>query len=244
MTAKIQPETLVPMDLFAGHFPLRIDMAYARPDNLLLGEAIYRKNSRLWLHMDLAKIVLHAAQLCKSAGGFHLVLYDGLRTVEAQQKMMETQRVKENPHWLTPPRLLSPPGTGAHPRGMAIDLGLETAEGEIVDMGTPFDFLATDPGPQKNPAHRNYAGHPQEIMRNRKILDDAMARAAELAGLKLTPLPQEWWDFRFPADFYERYAPISDADLPPQMQMTEISHARIPDFPESHFTAMKTALGI
>ena len=53
-------------------------------------------------------------------------------------------RVKDNLHWLEEPRLLSPPGAGGHLRGMAIDIGLEDAQGRLLDMGTVFDYLAED----------------------------------------------------------------------------------------------------
>lgn len=229
----IKPETLVDMDLFSDECGFRIDLAYARPDNLLFGEQIYRTDARLWLHRDLAAIVCKAAQICRDQHGLRMVLYDGLRTVEAQEKMLHTQRVRDNPHWLEEPRLLSPPGGGGHPRGMAIDVSLETMDGELLDMGTPFDYLAEESGPDKNPAHRNYTGdfppatigHTTNtatpyncIMKNRSILEQVMVEAAEKLQIALLPLPQEWWDFRLPPEIYEQYAPLSDADLPPDMR--------------------------
>ena len=40
-----------------------------------------------------------------------------------QTAMGKTQIVKDNPDWLEEPnRMVSPPGNGAHPRGMAIDV--------------------------------------------------------------------------------------------------------------------------
>lgn len=218
----IDPQSLVPMDNFTQEYPLRIDLAYARADNLLLKEAIYRPDARLWLHQDLAKIVCRAAKICFEKHGFRFVLHDGLRTVEAQARMLTTECVKQNQHWLEVPRLLSPPGSGGHPRAMAVDISLEMADGKPVDMGTAFDFLAADPGPEKNPAHRDYPGHSAAIMQNRAALTGAMLAAAQEAGIEILPLPQEWWDFRYPAALYEQYAPLSDADLPPDMRMCSL----------------------
>lgn len=240
MTVKIDPAALAPMDLFTDGSGLRIDLAYAGGDNLLFGEKIYRKGARLWLHEDLAKIVLLAARLCKNQG-YRIILYDGLRTVDAQAKMTETQRVRDNPHWLEPAHLLSPPGAGAHPRGMAIDMSLETLEGKLLDMGTPFDFLAEDSSPARNPAHRCHPWHSEDIMENRKILTGAMEEAAKLLNSRLRSLPQEWWDFRLPPAVYEQYDALSDSDLPPQMRMTDAEHSgtSVRDFPESHFKNLK-----
>ncbi len=218
---KITPDALLPMDRFTGDADkaLEIDLAYARADNLLFGERIYKSDARLWLHKDLANVVLRAAQILKTQG-YTLVLYDGLRTSDAQKKMQQTQRVRDNPHWLEEPeRLLSPPGAGAHPRGMAIDVSLKDEAGALLDMGTPFDFLAANSSAPHNPAHRNYPHHPPEIMQNREILYGAMLGAAKELNIPLIGLPAEWWDYRFPAEVYEQYAPLSDADLPPDMRM-------------------------
>lgn len=215
----ISPADLVEMHDFAAQGLLKIDLAYAKADNLLFGEAIYRPDARLWLHKDLANIVVLAAQKCRAAHGFTFVLHDGLRTVEAQEKILKTQRVRNNPQWLVEPRLLSPPGQGGHPRAMAIDISLEDSAGETVDMGTAFDFLAADPSSANNPAHREYVDLKPEISANRAILTNAMLAAAADLNLALLPLPQEWWDFRFPADMYNAFAPLRDADLPPEMRM-------------------------
>lgn len=213
----ILPAALVDMDALAGP-ALRVECAYAREDNLLFGERIYRKNARVFLHEILARVVAGAAALAEKSG-HRLVLYDGLRTVEAQEKMLRTRRVRENPQWLEEPRLLSPPGAGAHPRGMAIDLGLETAGGDMLDMGTPFDFLAADPAPEHNPAHRLHPALPAGPARNRALLDSFMLSAARALDTPLHPLPQEWWDYRLPAEIWQESPPLHDHDLPPEMRL-------------------------
>ena len=210
-------QNISPDDLIVMHSDaqanLRVDLAYARADNLLFGERIYKEDAQLWLHKDLADIVFKAAHLLKPQG-YRLVLFDGLRTKEAQEKMLATQRVRDNPHWLQEPRLLSPPGAGAHPRAMAVDCTLETLDGgRLIDMGTAFDYLSADPSPQGNPAHRDHPDLSEEIRKNREILDRAMSEAAKLLGRKLVPLPQEWWDFRFDSDVYNKFAPLKDSDL-------------------------------
>ena len=200
----IKPEDLVCMDDTNLY---RVELAYAREDNHLFGERIYRPDAQLWLHRDLAQIVNKAAKMALS-DEFRFVLYDGLRTTDAQERMLQTQAVKENPQWLEEPRLLSPPGAGAHPRAMAIDCSLEMLDGELVDMGTAFDDLSQD-AHRKTPIAQD----------NRKRLEDYMMNAAHDLHLPLLPLPQEWWDFRMPREVYECYAPLSDSDLPPDMRL-------------------------
>ncbi|NCT41236.1 MAG: M15 family metallopeptidase [Alphaproteobacteria bacterium] len=216
----IQPDDLLCMNDYAWEHPMAVELAYMRDSNLLFGEQIYRTGAKLWLHKDLAKIVIAASRHVFKATGGVLVLYDGLRVRDAQKAMLETRRVRSNPQWLEEPRLLSPPGAGGHPRGMAVDVSIRNSAGELLDMGTPFDFLSNDPSPQTNPAHRDYA-HSQQVQDNRKILDDAMMSAAREKGSTLHPLPQEWWDYRLPKDVYEQYAPLSDSDLPAHMRLMD-----------------------
>lgn len=221
---KIDPAALVPMNELAGEYPLRVELVYAQAghkDNMF-GEAIYRPDARLWLHKDMAEIVKRASTLVFEQHGYKMLLFDGLRTMDAQARIVETAIVKANPHWLDENnRMFSPPGKGGHPRGMAIDLTLETEDWEELDMGTAFDALpAEGAGPETNPAHRDTTLISAEARHNRDILTGFMMLAAKELSLPLHPLSLEWWDFRFPAEFYNQYAPLSDSDLPEEMRMT------------------------
>lgn len=216
---KIHPDQLVPMDLCALHFSLEVNLAYAndRPPNIF--GKVYHDDAKLWLHEDLAKLVCLASEICYAKTGYKIILYDGLRTSDAQTKMADSDIVKANPQWMQEPRLLSPPGAGAHPRGMAIDMSLIDAQGNLIDMGTEFDYLAADQSPDKNPAHRQYKLLDPLHDDNRNLLNDAVTKAAQFLNPAIDFLPQEWWDFRFKKDVYEQYAPLADSDLPGEMRM-------------------------
>ncbi len=216
MTKIIPPSDLICMDEYQESHALRIDLVYAdaqHPENLFK-EAIYCEKAKMWLHKDMAEIVLKASEFARTIGR-KLVLKDGLRPVNAQKKMLETDIVKANPHWLVAPRLLSPPGLGGHPRGMAIDLTIEDENGNELDFGTPFDALPPKGAP--NPAARDYEDLPKEALKNRKYLERIMHESAILTGKVILPLPNEWWDFRFTADVYNQYTPLSEEDLPFQV---------------------------
>ncbi|PCJ99441.1 MAG: D-Ala-D-Ala dipeptidase [Zetaproteobacteria bacterium] len=215
----IQHQDLICMNAHTASHDYYVDLTYARNDSLLFGERIYRKDARLWLHTLLAEVVKNAAIHCFKNYNLHFILYDGLRTINAQDAMMNTTRAKNNPHWTKEPRLLSRPGAGGHPRGMAIDIGLKHPNGTLTNMGTDFDYLSEDP--KKNPAHRTFP-HDQDIINNRKILDVSMQQAANALNTPLLLLPEEWWDFRLPPDIYEQYAPLSDDDLPVHMRLVNI----------------------
>lgn len=220
---RIDPAELIAMNDLAGDFPLRVDLVYAQADHEenIFKTALYKPEAKLWLHRDMANIVCRAAQMIFDQHGYKTLLFDGLRTTEAQAAMRETDIVKAHPQWLEgETRLLSPPGHGGHPRGMAIDLTLETEDWARLDMGTAFDALPSGGAePRTNKAHRDNMEISDEAAHNRDILTGFMILAAKETGLPLLPLPQEWWDFRFPASYYNEYAPLSDADLPEQMRM-------------------------
>jgi zinc D-Ala-D-Ala dipeptidase len=219
MLKSIPVSDLVCMDEHAERCGFHVNLAYARTDNLLFGERLYRTDARLYLHKDLAAVVCRAAQICRKTHNARFILYDGLRTTDAQTRMLQTRRVRENPHWLEEPRLLSPPGAGGHPRGMAIDIGLEDLRGNLLDMGTPFDFLAENAHPDHNPAHRAHPNLSEAARANRHKLDESMREAGQSLNTTIFPLPQEWWDFRLPPEVFNTYTPISESDLPPDLRL-------------------------
>jgi len=183
---QISPQALVDMNAHACAY-LQVDIVYAQPhhpENIF--GAVYRPDARLWLHEDLARIVLRAAHLCHEEHGHAFILKDGLRTIEAQAKMARSPIALANPHWMVdgPSRLLSPPGAGGHPRGMAVDVVLKDT-----DMGTVFDHLSEDP--HNNPAARSYKDFPAPVLTNRAVLEKAMTDAARDLTLPLVPLASE-----------------------------------------------------
>jgi len=206
---------LVPMDLFAASEPLKIDLVYADKNHHenIFGVALYHHNARLTLRKELSKLVVATARYLHDRCGEVLILKDGLRPVEAQAAMAQTKIVKDNPHWLQEPgRLLSPPGAGAHPRGMAIDVAVQDSAGKPIDMGTVFDTMTAQ-------SARDYDGFPASILHNRRRLEEAFAEQAQRLGLPLLALSSEWWDFRFPKKYYEDCSPFSDKDLPPPLSL-------------------------
>jgi D-alanyl-D-alanine dipeptidase len=221
----IRPEDLVALDDYVASHPIRVDTVYAKPahkDNMFKA-AIYRPDARMICHHQLLPVIINAADRLHAETGHYLAFKDCLRPLEAQQKIIESDIVRAHPEWLEEPRLFSPPGKGGHPRGMAIDVLIVDRNGDELEMGTPFDYLTTDKS--INPAARDYTdfgrgdAYNEQVAQNRSLLTRVMMQAATDAGRELLPLPQEWWDFRFPNDYAAQYAAVSDADLPPSMRM-------------------------
>lgn len=222
---KISVEDLCAFDDYTQSHPIAIDLVYAQAEHRdnIFQHSLYRPKAKLWGHKDMVKLTLDAARICYDRYKWITEVKDCLRPVEAQAAMQETEIVKANPHWMVEPRLLSPPGAGGHPRGMAVDIIPLTENGEEVDMGTYFDYLSEDR--DDNPAARNYTkfSHDKEhndmILSNRQKLTDAMLEAAKNMKMELLPLPQEWWDFRFMPAYTSRFEPIQDQDLPEHMRI-------------------------
>ncbi len=220
MPDKISIADLVPMDVFIPSEPIEIDVVYTKashPENIFK-TALYHPDTRLCLHKDLAKIVIAAARSLHDQHDTILILKDGLRPYESQVAMSKTQIVKDNPHWLEEPtRLISSPGAGGHPRGMAIDVSLRTTKGTAVDMGTIFDEMTDQ-------SARAYTDFNMPILENRRILEQAFVLQAQLLSLPMLPLPSEWWDFRFPRSYSEQWSALHENDLPLPLRTINPAH--------------------
>ena len=209
---------LIPLEIVVGlecmQGALEVDNVYAQDEHKenVFGR-IYTKNARCIGHIDLVTIVADAALYLQKNFSWTLIVKDCLRPLEAQQKMIETKIVQQNPQWLEEPRFLSSPGMGGHPRGMAIDISAKDKAEKDIDFGTSFDHFSDSAEAQHNPAHRQYPQLTPTVKRNRERLDKAMLEAARKRGKELVFLSTEWWDYRLPAEISNQYAPISDNDL-------------------------------
>ena len=214
-------DDLVPLNAFSKTSPIEIDPVYAKsshPDNHFR-ELYHPEASVIWAQKDLAVVTLLAAQLGQRLYGWdRLKINDCLRPVEAQERMAA---------YGYHPLLVSKPGSGAHPRAMAIDIEPREKNGELVRMGTPFDHFVADPERDDNPAARNFtkfagsASDASTLWLNRQKLEFTMRTAATMTGQTIWPLPQEWWDFRFPETLHSKYKPLKEADLHPYQRLIQ-----------------------
>jgi len=235
---KINLIDLIPLDIFINKEPIVIDLVYAdaRHPRNIFKEQLYHPNARLWAHKDIAAIALLTARMIHKKHGWTLKIKDCLRTTDAQTAMQETPIVRKHPEWgAGSSRLLAPAGAGGHPRGLAIDVIPLDINGNRVNMGTLFDDLTAE-------SARDYTGFPATILDNRQKLEDAFVASAKTLNFPFLPLPCEWWDFRFPAQYYDQYSPLSDADLPPQMQMTNKIENGITGFDNAHFQKLADSI--
>lgn len=154
-------------------------MAYADTTNFM-HQKIY-PCARCFLRPEVADALEEANQIAKDKG-YTLVIYDCYRPYGYQKVMYDI---------VNDPRYVAPPGKGSnHNRGRAIDLSLADENGNLLDMGTPFDDFSAK-------SHYEVKGLSREARRNRKALHTIMKRAG------FTPYNNEWWHFDYKKQNYE-----------------------------------------
>lgn len=194
-----------------GELPyLEIEIPFSDPNHKLNKFGyVYKKDIQVCLYKDLASVVISAGKIAFKEYNWKLKIMDALRTVDAQKNML---KIKEKNNW--PDDLVSSPGTGAHPRGMAVDiLPINAKTNEYIDMGSIC-------GEFSERSSRNCKNLSKIAQENREKLNIIMRKAAKLNCIKLVELPTEWWDFRLEEEVWRKYKAINDNDLPIELRMT------------------------
>lgn len=167
-----QENDLVDLEKLSDGFSY--DIRYATSHNFL-GQKIY-ECSKCLLRTEVAEALTKANMYFYDLG-YRIRLYDCYRPLDVQKKM-----------WEIMPRatyLANPYERGSvHNRGAAVDLTLETVEGCFVDMGTDFDHFS-------RASHIDNRDLPEEVLKNRKILQDGMRKFG------FSPIRTEWWHFNY-----------------------------------------------
>jgi D-alanyl-D-alanine dipeptidase len=146
--------------------------------------------------------------------GFHLMLWDGYRSIEAQRKMHDNfvRRLrKKHPEW-SGRKILSfadlyianPDKITLHSTGGAIDITICDSEGKKIDMGSEIDFFPENTDSKK--IISSAAG------KNR----DLLKRCLEKQGF--VNYPPEWWHWSYGDSYWAAalkkrnaiYSPVSD----------------------------------
>lgn len=151
-----------------------IDLIYAT-DNNFTGQVIYER-PLCFLHPQ-AEACLRQAIAAARKSGFRLKILDAFRPQEAQEALWA---VAPNPDYVADPKKGS-----HHTRGVAIDLTLTGADGQVLDMGTPVDTMTAA-------SHHFHEAHPPAIQVNRMRLLTFMLEAGFVHH------PREWWHYQLP----------------------------------------------
>lgn len=149
---------------------LVVQLAYATPRNIA-GRALYAEDAKCRLRKTVA---LRLALVARKIAPFRLVAWDCFRPHSAQLAL-----------WKAHPEAgaVADPARGSlHERGVAVDLGLADAAGNLVELPTAFDAF----GPR---AYADAALPDGPAKRHRDLLESAMHDA----GFRVNP--KEWWHY-------------------------------------------------
>lgn len=116
------------------------------------------------------------------AKGYGIILYDCYRPRPVQQKLWDKV---PNASYVTPPSRGS-----MHNRGVALDIGLINEKGDILDMGTEFDYFGRE-------GHHDYYDHPKQVLDNRTLLKSTMEKHS------FASIRTEWWHYSYVIGEYE-----------------------------------------
>jgi D-alanyl-D-alanine dipeptidase len=165
------PQSLV--DAKKYDFSLLLDIRYATTNNFT--KAVVYPEARCLLKKSVAE-ALSRVQSALKVQRLQLKVFDCYRPLSVQRKFW--QLVPDE-------RYVANPEKGSrHNRGAAVDVSLVDLEGKEIEMPTGYDDFTEK-------AHRNYSKLPKKAIRNRDILEKAMAKEGFVG------LDTEWWHFDF-----------------------------------------------
>jgi D-alanyl-D-alanine dipeptidase len=162
------------LEITTDHTGILLDLRYATENNFT-SRRIY-DCARCFLRPDAARKLVQLNRGINERYGLSLKLFDCYRPKPFQQKLWD---IKPDPSYVTPPAKGS-----MHNRGLAIDVTLVDENGEELNMGTDFDFFGIE-------AHTDNYDLPEEVLRNRKVLE-TMMREIGFKGIRT-----EWWHFSY-----------------------------------------------
>ncbi len=164
---------------------LQVDLRYASQNNFL-EKNVYGSINKCYLQADVVKMLAKAQALLKEQQpDYSLLLLDCTRPLSVQHQMWDIVKGTEEARYVA-----SPYGGGSmHNYGTAVDLTIANAQGEQLDMGTPFDFF----GPLAQPRYH------QQMLAEGKLNKQQVQNRMQLRNLMkkagFRPIDSEWWHF-------------------------------------------------
>jgi zinc D-Ala-D-Ala dipeptidase len=158
---------------YSGDFAF--DLRYATDNNFL--KAKVYDCAECYTRVKTARALI-AANRDFMDNGYRIKFFDCYRPHDIQYKMWE---IVPNPQYVADPARGS-----IHNKGGAVDITLETLDGEELDMGTDFDYFGKK-------AYHDTNDLPAVVLQNRKLLKETM----EAYGF--WSIRTEWWHYNLSA---------------------------------------------
>ncbi|WP_445381907.1 M15 family metallopeptidase [Robiginitalea sp. IMCC43444] len=181
---EVKAPTLPPLETLPDSLFIRLadysnafsyDLRYATANNFLK-EAVY-ECAECYTRVSTARALIAANAVFQSQG-YRIRFFDCYRPNSVQYAMWD---IFPNPQYVA-----NPVKGSIHNKGGAVDITLESPDGEMLDMGTDFDFF----GPR---AHHDHTALPAHVLENRRLLKSVM----EAHGF--WSIRTEWWHYNLKA---------------------------------------------
>lgn len=163
---------------------LLLDLRYGTFNNVT-GHDLYCGVQRAFVRRDAyVKLKRTIAIMEKDMPGSKLVIFDAARPIYAQAALKNMVAGTPYSHYVS-----SPVKGGLHNFGLALDLSITDADGNLLDMGTDFDSFERCAGLVGEADALKSGRLTQEQIDNRNKLRSIMKKAGWV------PLNSEWWHF-------------------------------------------------
>ena len=176
---------------------IEVLLKYATEDNFV-GQNMYGTLRKAFFRPHFAKKIVEAQRLLRERhSDYSLLIYDAARPLSMQKRM---RKAVEG----TPLTAYVADGArgGRHNYGVAVDLTIIDSNGQILDMGAPFDHFGREAwiGTDKNTTLASYKAY-IEWQRKEGIISDEAARNRTLLleimdAVGLRPYAKEWWHYQ------------------------------------------------
>ncbi len=163
-----------------------VDLKYSGEENFM-GFDMYDCLDKAYLLPHVAeKLLISQNYLKELHPGYSLIIYDAARPIQAQKLMWDSLEmpIEEKILYLSNPRFGS-----LHNYGAAVDVSIVDDNGELLDMGTPFDFIGEESQPALEWKMLSEGRITQEQINNRVLLRNVMRKGG------FWGIPGEWWHY-------------------------------------------------
>jgi D-alanyl-D-alanine dipeptidase len=163
---------------------IRVQLAYSTSENFL-HEDVYGDLEECYLRREVVEMLTAAQTLLEEKRqGYQLIVYDCLRPRSVQYKMWRLVKGTEEEAYVADPEKGS-----IHNFGAAVDMSIVDQEGNLLDMGTPFDYFESLAQPRYEDRFLKEGALTKKQIENRRLLREVMERAG------FQTIPDEWWHF-------------------------------------------------
>ena len=176
---------------------IEVLLMYATDDNFI-GQNMYGTLRKAYFRPHFAKKIAEAQRLLrKHHPDYSLLIYDAARPISVQRRM---RKAVEG----TPLTAYVADGArgGRHNYGVAVDLTIIDGNGQILDMGAPFDHFGPEAwiGTDKNTTLESYKTYVEQQRKSGVISDEAARNRTLLLEIMdavgLRPYAKEWWHYQ------------------------------------------------